>query len=245
MTDRLYSDPELVQFYDVENEGGVDFDYCVGFAREAGSVLDLGCGTGQLAAALADRRSVTGVDPAPAMLDIARRRAGGQRVAWVEADARNVRLGRRFDLVLLTGHAFQVFLTPEDREAVLATIAAHLAADGRFIFDTRNPVAQEWLEWTPERSQRELSHPGLGTLRAWNDFRRDSASVVVTYSTHYEIPDSGRVLSAESKIAFVAKESLEQMLDQTGLVVEEWLGNWRGEPFCPTSPEIIPIGRLR
>ncbi|TIM85770.1 class I SAM-dependent methyltransferase, partial [Mesorhizobium sp.] len=170
MTDLLYSDPDLVQFYDIENEGGVDFDYCVGFAKDAGSVLDLGCGTGQLAAALADRRSVTGVDPAPAMLDVARRRAGGQRVDWVEADARNVRLGRRFDLVILTGHAFQVFLTPEDREAVLATIAVHLAADGCFIFDTRNPVAQEWLEWTPEWSQRELSHPELGMVRAWNDF---------------------------------------------------------------------------
>ncbi|UVC16783.1 class I SAM-dependent methyltransferase [Mesorhizobium onobrychidis] len=245
MTDRLYSDPDLVQFYDIENEGGVDFYYCVGFAKHAGCVLDLGCGTGQLAAALADRRSVTGVDPAPAMLDIARRRAGGQRVDWVEADARNVRLGRRFDLVLLTGHAFQVFLTPEDREAVLRTIAAHLAPDGRFIFDTRNPAAEEWLEWTPERSERELSHPGLGTVRAWNDFRHDPATGVVTYSTHYQIPDSGRVLSAESKIAFPTKESLAQMLDQTGLVVEEWLGSWRGEPYAPTSPEIIPIGRLR
>ncbi|TIP80462.1 MAG: class I SAM-dependent methyltransferase, partial [Mesorhizobium sp.] len=190
-------------------------------------------------------RSVTGVDPAPAMLDIARRRAGGQNVDWVEADARDIRLGRRFELVLLTGHAFQVFLTPEDREAVLRTIAAHLAPDGRFIFDTRNPATEEWLEWTPEWSQRELSHPGLGTVRAWNDFRQDPATGVVTYSTHYEIPDSGRVLSAESKIAFPTKESLAQMLDKTGLVVEEWLGNWRGEPYAPTSPEIIPIGRLR
>ncbi|WP_353816996.1 hypothetical protein [Mesorhizobium sp.] len=119
------------------------------------------------------------------------------------------------------------------------------APDGRFIFDTRNPVAQEWLEWTPERSQRELSHPELGTVRAWNDFRHDSATGVVTYSTHYEMPGSGRVLSAESKIAVPTKESLAQMLDQTGLVVEEWLGNWRGEPYAPTSPEIIPIGRLR
>ncbi|WP_354493013.1 class I SAM-dependent methyltransferase [Mesorhizobium robiniae] len=245
MTDRLYSDPDLVQFYDIENEGGVDFDYCVGFAKGAGSVLDLGCGTGQLAAALADRRSVTGVDPAPAMLDIARRRAGGQRVDWVEADARDVRLGRRFDLVLLTGHAFQVFLTPEDREAVLATIAAHLAPDGRFIFDTRNPATEEWLEWTPEKSERELRHPGLGTVRAWNDSRRDPATGVVTYSTHYEIPTSGRVLSAESKIAFPAKESLAQMLDKTELVVEEWLGSWQGEPYGPATPEIIPIGRLR
>ncbi|ESZ22305.1 MULTISPECIES: hypothetical protein [unclassified Mesorhizobium] len=53
------------------------------------------------------------------------------------------------------------------------------------------------------------------------------------------------MLSAESKIAVPTKESLAPMLDQTGLVVEEWLGNWRGEPYAPTSPEIIPIGRLR
>jgi SAM-dependent methyltransferase len=245
MTDRLYSDPDLVQFYDIENERGVDFDYCVRFACDARSVLDLGCGTGQLAAALADGRSVTGVDPASAMLDIARTRAGGESVDWVEADARNVRLGRRFDLVLLTGHAFQVFLTPEDRKAVLGTIAAHLAPGGRFIFDTRNPAVQEWLEWTPERSHRMLDHLGLGTIKAWNDVRRDAATGVVTYSTHYEIPGRREVLSAESKIAFPAKEELAGMIDETGLVVDEWLGSWLGAPYSPASPEIIPIGRLR
>ncbi|TIP86221.1 MAG: SAM-dependent methyltransferase, partial [Mesorhizobium sp.] len=53
MTDRLYGDPDLVQFYDIENECGVDFYYCVGFAKHAGSVLDLGCGTGQLSGAAA------------------------------------------------------------------------------------------------------------------------------------------------------------------------------------------------
>lgn len=245
MTDRLYSDPDLVQFYDIENERGVDFDYCVRFAGDARSVLDLGCGTGQLAAALADGRSVTGVDPASAMLDIARRRAGGESVDWVEADARKVRLGRRFDLVLLTGHAFQVFLTPEDRKAVLGTIAAHLAPGGRFIFDTRNPAVEEWLEWTPERSHRMLDHPGLGTIKAWNDVRHDAATGVVTYSTHYEIPGRREVLSAESKIAFPAKDELAGMLGEAGLVVEEWLGSWLGQPYGPVSPEIIPIGRLR
>ena len=197
MTDRLYSDPDLVQFYDLEIEVRMDFDCCLRFAKDARSVLDLGCGTGQLAAALADGRSVTGVDPAPAMLDVARRRAGGQTVDWVEADARTVRLGRSFDLVILTGHAFQVFLTPEDRKAVLRTIGAHLAPGGRFIFDTRNPAVEEWLDWTPELSRRTLAHSRLGTVKAWNDFQRDPDTGVVTYWTHYELPESGQVLSAE------------------------------------------------
>jgi SAM-dependent methyltransferase len=90
-----------------------------------------------LATSFVDGRTVFGVDPAAAMLDIARRRPGGDKVAWVHADAQSVRLGRRFDLVLLTGHAFQVFLTGEDQKAVFSTIAAHLAPEGRFIFVAR------------------------------------------------------------------------------------------------------------
>jgi len=245
MTERLYSDPDFVQFYDIENQGRTDFDYCIGLATDCASVLDLGCGTGQLAAELAGGHSVTGVDPAPAMLDVARRRAGGHKVDWVEADARTVRLGRRFDLVLLTGHAFQVFLTQEDQQAVLRTIANHLAPGGRFIFDTRNPAVEEWLEWTPQRSERMVAHPGLGTVKAWNDAEHDAATGVVSYSTFYEIPGGGRqVLAAESKIAFPEKDDLAAMLDEAGLLVEQWLGDWEGEPYVATSPEIIPIGRL-
>lgn len=243
--DRLYSDPDLVQFYDIENTGGEDFDYCLALGRQARSVLDLGCGTGQLATALATGRRVTGVDPARAMLDTARTRPGGKQVDWVEADARTVRLDRTFDLVLLTGHAFQVFLSVEDRKAVLRTIAYHLAAGGRFIFDTRNPLAREWREWTPQRSERALVHPRFGRVKSWNDVEHDNASAVVTYWTYYQIAESGRILSAESKIAFPTRESLVPIMDEAGLAVDTWLGSWLGEPFSIASPEIIPLGRLR
>jgi SAM-dependent methyltransferase len=242
--DRLYIDPELVQFYDLENDGGPDLDYCIAFAEGALSVLDLGCGTGQVAVAVASGRDVTGVDPAGAMLDVARKRPGGESVTWVEADARHVRLGKKFDLVLLTGHAFQVFLTAEDQRAVLATIAAHLAPEGRFIFDSRNPAAREWLEWVPEKSQRTVDHPRLGAVQSWNDAAWDEAAGVVTYDTFYEAAN-GQRFHAESKIAFPEKDKLAGMLDEAGLAVDPWLGDWHGAPWTPTSREIIPIGRLR
>jgi hypothetical protein len=84
-------------------------------------------------------------------------------------DARTVRLNRRFDLVLLTGHAFQVFLTPDDQAAALTTIATHLAPNGRFIFDSRNPAAEAWKRWTPDQSQRVIEHSRVGRVAAWND----------------------------------------------------------------------------
>ncbi|MDP6343867.1 MAG: class I SAM-dependent methyltransferase [Alphaproteobacteria bacterium] len=242
--DRLYQAAELAQFYDFDNPSNPGHDYCRQLAKDARSVLDLGCGTGRLAADLAAERSVVGVDPASAMLDVARQRPGGDRVTWVEADARTVRLGRQFDLVLLTGHAFQVFITEEDQRSVCATIAEHLTAGGQFIFDSRNPAAEAWRGWTPDRSRRCFEHPWPGTIEAWNDVGHDAATDIVTYQTHYRVVGTDRCFSASSKIRFTSRDLVAALLADVGLKVDRWLGDWDGGACKTASPEIIPIGRL-
>ncbi|MBN9057114.1 MAG: methyltransferase domain-containing protein [Rhizobiales bacterium] len=244
--DRLYHDPALADFYDLENgwERSPDFTFCRALAEGAASMLDLGCGTGELAIAFSGGRTVVAVDPAPAMLGIARAKAGAGGVEFVEGDARTLRLGRRFDLVVLTGHAFQVFLTQEDRRAALATIAAHLAPGGRFIFDSRNPACREWEEWGPEESMRLLDHPRFGTVSAWNDVALDAGTGIVTYGTHYEIRATGERLSAASRIAFPEKAELEALIAEAGLRVERWLGDWEGHAWQEGAKEIIPLGTL-
>jgi len=250
--DPLYRDPALAQFYDLENGWADDLDYCFELAADARSVLDLGCGTGQLAARLAagpaadlaGGRTVVGVDPAAAMLEIARARPGGDRVAWVQSEAQALRLDRRFDFVVLTGHAFQVFLADDDQRAVLATIARHLAPAGRFVFDSRNPAAEAWREWAPAASRRAFAHPDLGRIEAWNEAAQDPATGIVTYETHYRAVASGALFSAASRIRFTDKEVLAARLAEAGLAVERWLGDWRGGALAPDSREIIPLGRL-
>lgn len=244
MDDGLYNDPDLVSFYEIENGWADDTRFCHDLGATARSVLDLGCGTGLLAAALGEGRAVYGVDPANAMLDVARSRPGGEKVTWVEGDARSVRLARRFELIVLTGHVFQVFLTPQDRAAVLETIAAHLETGGRFIFDSRNPQRRAWEEWTPEASQRMVDHPTLGRVRSWNDVAYDAATGIAIYDTHYETQPAGTLLSAESRIAFPQKDEIAAAIAGAGLAVERWYGDWRGGPIGPVSPEIIPLGRL-
>jgi SAM-dependent methyltransferase len=242
--DGLYRDPALAEFYDLDNGWGEDLDYCLALARGAGSALDLGCGTGRLAAAIARKTGaeVVGADPAAAMLDLARARPGGG-VHWVEADARGLDLGRRFDLVVLTGHAFHVFLTPADRAAALAAIARHLAPAGRFVFDSRAPERAEWREWTPDLSLRALPHPRRGAVAAWNEAWEEPGGIVA-YATHYRIEATGEVLSGWSRIAFPPRAELAAALAAAGLAVDRWLGDWRGTPWTAAAPEIIPIGRL-
>lgn len=244
--DRLFQDAAFVRFYDHDNPWSEDTTFCRTFARNAGSLLDLGCGTGRFAATLAaeDGIEATGVDPAEAMLAVARARPGGALVAWVHGDAREIRLGRRFDLITMTGHAFQTALTDTYRRAVLDTVAAHLAPGGRFIFDTRNPDARAWESWAPETSLRSFVHPVDGPVEAWNDATWDAMRKVVTYDTFYRTSGQQEPIIARSQIGFVSQPRLARLLAKSGLAVEQWLGDWSGAPFAEASAEIIPCGRL-
>jgi SAM-dependent methyltransferase len=243
MQTRLFDDPELVQFYDIENIWADDDRCCRELAVGKKTVLDLGCGTGRLAAALAPGREVVGVDPAAAMLTAARQREGGFAVTWIEADARSVRLGRRFELIVLTGHTFQVFLTDNDQRAVCETIATHLAPGGTFVFDSREPSRKGWRKWEPHQSLRTIEHPSFGSIEAWNDAVYEPDSGIVTYWTFYRASD-GRVWEAQSPIRFAGKEAIAARIEEAGLHVNRWLGNWRGDEWTPEAKEIIPVGGI-
>lgn len=244
--EQLYHDADLARYYDVENPWSDDLAYCSGLMKGRRSLLDLGCGTGLLAATVAatGKRSV-GVDPAGAMLDIARSRPGGDKAVWIAGDARDVRLGERFDLVTMTGHAFQVFLTRADRLSVLKTIAAHLAPEGSFIFDSRNPEREEWREWTPDRSLRQFTHPHLGEVTAWEEVSQDPATGIVTYRTSYRRHADDAIDTAAARLAFAPRAEIAGLLDEAGLRAQAWLGDWNGVPWAPDSREIVVVGGLR
>lgn len=85
--DLHYTDPRLVELYDLENEWGPDNDFWLQLADEPGArvIVDLGCGTGLLTRALAvDERVVIGVDPWAAMLAVARNAPGAEKVRWIQ-----------------------------------------------------------------------------------------------------------------------------------------------------------------
>ena len=95
-----------------------------------------------------------------------------------------------------------------------------------------------------EQSEYRIEHPRFGPVRTWNDVAHDAATGIVTYETHYQILESGRTFSASSKIRFTAREELAAMLEEVGLAVDQWLGDWTGEAWESTSRKIIPLGRL-
>jgi SAM-dependent methyltransferase len=178
------------------------------------------------------------------MLDIARKRKYGTQAEWVEADARNVRLEQRFDLIVLTGHAFQVFLTSQDQLAVFKTIAAHLKPSGRFILDSRNPNFNASKSRENKTESHIFTHPEWGEVQMRNQLNYDKATRILTYQTGYDVLQTGQSFSQMAQILYTPKDELASMIAEAGLVVEEWLGDWDGNSFHQNAREIIPIGRL-
>ena len=124
-----YHDRQIAEIYDLVTPRAQDTDFYLSLAGPRPcSVLDLGCGTGTLCCALAEGgHRATGVDPAAAMLAVARRKPHAEQVEWVEyASAQSYQSHGLFDLIVMTGHAFQILLTDADTLAVFATMRRHL-----------------------------------------------------------------------------------------------------------------------
>ncbi len=108
------------------------------FGVQAGDVLDVACGVGDLAIGLAQRGyTLTGVDLAPAMIDIARQRAAAANVAvgFEVADMRRLPDVAAFDLLLCFGDSLNYLLTAADFRKTLTSMRRALRPGGWAIFD--------------------------------------------------------------------------------------------------------------
>lgn len=237
--DALYEDPKLARFYDLDNSlQRADYAAYLQLASSASHILDLGCGTGTLLTAIAEQyphTTLVGVDPAQAMLDIAQQKTN--HVRWVNSTAEALCLDIKFDLIILSGHAFQVFLTQEQRIAALQTMQRHLTADGTIVFDSRNPTVEEWREWTPELSRESLSTQEFVEIILWNDVAEQNG--IVRYQTFYQQGESGSIFRAESDIAFPTLSDITQALESCDLKIRHLYGDWQLNAFQENSPEMI------
>ena len=234
-----YQNSQIAEIYDSINSRGRDTDFYVSLAGERTCrVLDLGCGTGTLCCALAELgHRVTGVDPAAAMLDVARRKAHAELVEWVECSAQTYRSDRRFDLIVMTGHAFQILLTDDEALAVLATMRRHLAERGRVAFETRNPR----VDWVGEWAGRQRTLRGGQLVETLKVTRADGE--FVSFQTTYGLADAA--LSTSSTLRFPSLEHVEALIARSGLVVREVFGDWDGGPFeAARSREIVFIATV-
>jgi SAM-dependent methyltransferase len=177
--DAHFEHPRLAAIYDDLDAGRGDLEAYCNIVDELGarSVLDVGCGTGTFAVLLADRGvDVVGVDPAAGSLAVARAKPGADRVRWLHGDATALP-PLQVELATMTGNVAQAIVDPAVWSATLRGIHAALGAGGRIVFETRDPAARGWLEWTRERTYRVVDLPGVGPVTNCSASGRPSSSL--------------------------------------------------------------------
>ncbi|MFU8874628.1 class I SAM-dependent methyltransferase [Micromonospora sp. SL4-19] len=145
-------------------------------------ILDAGCGTGRVGAALADRgHTVVGVDADPMLVEAARADHPGPR--WLVADLAELDLATQgepepFDAAVVAGNVL-AFVAPGTEQAVLARIAAHVRPDGLVVvgFGTGRGYPLTDFDADAVAAGLRLEHRfATWDLRPW----RDDADFAVT-----------------------------------------------------------------
>jgi SAM-dependent methyltransferase len=220
--DAIFDDPRLARVYDPLDPDRSDLDVYVALVDHlaARSVLDIGCGTGTFACMLARRGiQVTGVDPAAAMLEVARSKPGAGAVQWVHGDATTLP-ALQVDAAFMTANVAQVFLTDEEWAATLTAARQALRPGGWLVFETRVPARRAYEEWTPERTHVAVDVPGLGTVTSWEELIDVDADLVTFRSmTAFERDDV--VIESRSTLRFRDRPDIEASLIANGFELEE------------------------
>lgn len=99
----------------------------------AGSLLELGCGTGAMLRRLTRVPTRVGLDQSPEMLAVAADQAPGAEL--LQGDLSSFCLGRTFDVIICVFDTLNHLLAFEDWLSAFDAVDAHLADGGLFVFD--------------------------------------------------------------------------------------------------------------
>ncbi len=153
-----------------------DTDFYRRLAGETGGpILEVGCGTGRVATALAaDGHEVVGVDLSTPMLRLAEQRRGAlsadaaARLSFQLADMTTLDLGRDFALIVTPARVFQFMLTSAAQRQALAALRTHLRPNGRLVLDLFDPRLDRVVPSAGVTTRGgELIHPTTGNRVTW------------------------------------------------------------------------------
>ena len=244
MIERQFTEDELAALYDLFHppERRRDFAFYLELVMSARSVLDVGCGTGALlhrAREAGHTGRLCGLDPGAGMLEQARHRSD---IEWVLGDLSSVGWDGEFDLVVMTGHAFQELVADDEIRAALASIRSALTDGGRFVFETRNPLARAWEHWSSGYSGEVADATGV-VVRREHRLELPVEGDVVRFTATFTSPGWDRPRVSRGRLRFLDPAMLSAFLSSAGLTIVEQLGDWDRQPLTDASPEIITVAR--
>ena len=204
-----------------------------------GAVLELGVGSGRLAAPLAATGiEVWGLDASAAMLERLAARAGGDTVRGVLGDmadpAGAVRGAPPFAVAVAAFNTFFLLTTEDAQRRCLAATASLLAPGGHLVVEAYVPA-------DPPRDAETVLEPRrveLDRVVLTVSIHRPEEQVVD--GQHVELSAAGVRLRPWS-LRYATTDQLDAMAAGAGLVLRDRWESWDGRPFTPASTVHVSV----
>jgi SAM-dependent methyltransferase len=198
-------------------------------------IIDVPCGAGRIAMELAAGGfQVTGVDIAPAFLDVARAKAGerGLPILWEQRDMRDLPWPERFDAAVCWGGSFGYFDDGGNAEFLRALVRT-LKSGGRLILDA-SKIAEIILPRYQERSWMQL-----GDILF---LERNSYDYVHSrLDTEYTFIHNGKAEKRFGSERIYTFKELSALIKACGLELVATYGSLNLAPFTWGSPALYIV----
>ncbi|CCN49416.1 conserved hypothetical protein [Vibrio nigripulchritudo MADA3029] len=211
--------------------------------KDATSLLDVCCGTGLVTIPLSnDLKRTVGIDFSLPMLRYANEKSKDLNdVEFYEADATNFCIGETFDLISMTGNAFQAFITESSLKAVLGNIRQHMHSNSLFVFDTRllcqsNLEAMSICEYRdsyigPNGEQVQVEGKGSKHQQFEN-------TILLDIRREYQ---SGERYDSQIELKYWSLDEVRQHLASCNLEVVEMYADWNKTPIEDSSTNLVAV----
>jgi len=183
-------------------------------------ILDLGCGSGRHAIALANRGySVVGIDASQYLIDIANEKlkeVPNLPARFLTSDILKIGDQGVYDVVISMFTSFGYYDDDDENARIFGVVRNHLQRDGRFFFDYLHPydVKKDLVE----HEQVKLNGESVGIHRVIVD---DQVIKTITF------PDR----EYQEKVKLYTRDQIENMLSKYRLTVVDCWNDYEGNPW--------------
>lgn len=141
---------------------------------QKGSILDLGCGTGEPIAQFFIKKGfkVTGVDGSQKMIELCKKRFPSE--SWIVSDMREINLQQQFDAIL-AWHSF-FHLDHDSQRNMFKVFESHIKPGGVLAFTTGDEEGEVWSD----NGGQQLYHASLSE-KEYNELIKNSSFRVLVH----------------------------------------------------------------
>ena len=226
--------------------------YCEAVRKYGDPALELGCGTGRIALAIAEEGyRVVGLDISERMLERAHEKRAAlpaearERAQFVRGDMSDFDLGAKVGAVLIPFRPFQHLLEIEEQIGCLRCAKKHLAPGGRLIVDffQTDPGRMHDAMFQKESLLIEYDlpdgrHVALSERVAAFHRATQRNDVEMIFQVGHPGGKQERLVMAWT-LRYFFRYEVEHLLARCGFRVEAVYGNFDGSPLGNDSPEMI------